>query len=298
LVTRGGVRERLGLAGGALRSIGYGDRLSDKLAIAVRLMIVALFPLGILARRLGRPLLDPSRRLGAYRVRSAAGIFECPPGPSPAFLAADRTYEPALMSVLDHLQAGTVLDIGASLGFLTVRAARQLGDRGRVLAFEPHPVRFQYLKRNLELNSIHNVTAFECALGDRPGEAVLHDVDPRLGPRPIDATMTAVTGGATFHVPVRTVDDVLADQEGRNDIRLVKIDVEGYESQVLRGMSETMRQRPLIVFAALDDRALHAAVDCLPADYVVRELETHIYLAESHSPTERDSLSHSRPTPD
>jgi len=295
-VTRGRVRERLGLAAGALRCIAYGDRLSDKLAIAIRLMIVALFPLGILARRLGRPLLDPSRLLGAYRVRSAAGIFECPPGPKPDFLTADRTYEPALMSVLDQLQAGTVLDIGASLGFLTVRAARQLGDRGRVLAFEPHPVRFQYLQRNLQLNALHNVTAFQCALGDRAGDAILHDVDPRLGPRPIDATMTAVTGGATFHVSVRTVDEVLANEAGRNDIRLVKIDVEGYESQVLRGMSETMRQRPVIVFEALDDRALHSAVDCLPADYAVRELETHIYLAESHSPAESDSLSHSRPT--
>lgn len=281
-VTRGVVRRRLALAGGALRSIGYGDRLSDKLAIATRLVIVALFPLGILARRLGRPVLDPSRFMGAYRVRSAAGVFDCPPGPGPAFLAADRTYEPALMSVLDQLQEGTVLDIGANLGFLTVRAARRLGDRGHVLAFEPHPIRFEYLQRNLRLNGVQNVTAFQCALGDHIGEATLHDVDPRLGPRPIDATMTAVTGGATFQVAVRTVDEVLAKEERRGDVRLVKIDVEGYEPQVLRGMSNTMGQRPAIVFEALNDRALDAAVNCLPAGYTVRELETHIYLAESH----------------
>ncbi len=284
-------RRRLSVGAAALRSIGYGDRLSDKVAIAARLAIAGLFPIGILAQRLGRPLPDPSQFLGSYRVRSPAGTFECPPGPGPAFLAADSSYEPTLLSLISQVSEGTILDIGASVGFITVRAARHLGSRGDVLAFEPHPVRFQYLERNLQLNDLQNVAAFQCALGDHSGVAVLHDVDPRWGPRPIDATMMVETGGRSYEVPVRTVDEVLAEHP-RPKIRLVKIDVEGYEPQVLGGMTNTLRQRPPIVFEALNANALEAVSQCLPAGYAVRELETHIYLATSPSSNSTAAAGH------
>ena len=66
---------------------------------------------------------------------------------------------------------------------------------------------------------------------------------------------------------MRTLDAVLAELGGPADVRLVKIDVEGYESQVLKGMPRTLEQRPLVVFEALDAPSLEAARDALPAGY-------------------------------
>jgi FkbM family methyltransferase len=262
-----------------LRCVGYGERGRDKLAVATRLGIYTLFPLGSLARRLGRPVPDPSRWLGSYRLRCEEGTFECPPGPGPFFLAADRSYEPALTALLSSLEGGTFVDVGANVGFISVRAARRLGRRGRVIAIEPHPVRFQYLQRNLRLNRVSDASAVACALGAIEAEASLYDVDPSLGPRPRDATLLQATAGRAFKVRVRTLDSVLADAGSPADVRLVKIDVEGYEAEVLKGMSRTMEQRPRIVFEAHGAAALEAAARALPTGYRVERLEGANYLA-------------------
>ena len=259
--------------GTGLRCVGYGDRAQDRLAVAARLALYTLFPFGSLARRIGHPIPDPSRWLGSYRLRCEEGIFDCPPGPGPFFLAADRTYEPALVALLGTLSGGTFVDVGANVGFITVRAARRLGNRGRVVAIEAHPVRFEYLQRNIRLNQLTNVRAIPCALGAAEGTARLYDVDPTLGPRPRDATMLRPTGGHAFQVPVRTLDTVLAELGGPADVRLVKIDVEGYEAQVLKGMPRTLEQLPRVVFEALDRPSLEAARDALPTGYGVRQLE-------------------------
>jgi FkbM family methyltransferase len=262
-----------------LRCVAYGARWSDRLAVAARLGLYPLFPLGSLARRVGHPLPDPSRWLGPYRLHCPAGIFECPPGPGPFFLAADRTYEPALAALLQTLEGGTFVDVGANVGFITVRAARSLGQRGRVIAVEAHPVRFEFLQRNLRLNRLSNVRAVACALGAEEGMASLYDVDPTLGPRPRDASLLRPARGRAFDVRLRTLDAVLAELGDPADVSLVKIDVEGYESRVLQGMARTLEQQPRVVFEALDGAALEAARRVLPAGYRVERLEGANYLA-------------------
>lgn len=256
-----------------LRCISYGSRVQDKLSVAARLGLYTLFPLGTLARRLGHPLPDPARWLGGYRLRCPEGVFECPPGPAPFFMGADRSYEPRLVALLTQLRGGTFLDIGANVGFITVRAARRLGARGRVIAFEPHPVRFDYLQRNVKLNDLSNVRCIDCALGAEEGVAKLYDVNPTLGPRPLDVTLTSPSGGRNFQVRVRTADAVLAELGEPSDISLVKIDVEGFESEVLKGMSRTLVHRPPIVFEALNTVSLAETSDCLPEGYAVQSLD-------------------------
>jgi FkbM family methyltransferase len=148
-----------------------------------------------------------------------------------------------------------------------------------VIAFEPHPIRFDYLQRNVELNGLRNVRLVACALGAEEGVANLYDVDPTFGPRPLDVTMTAPIGGRAFQARVRTLDAVLAELGQPTDISLVKIDVEGYEQKVLIGMSKTLSQRPSIVFEALGLASLAATRECLPDGYTIRRLEGHNYLA-------------------
>lgn len=249
----------------AWRALRSGERLSDKLGIAARLAVYTAFPLGSLARRLGHPLPDPTRLLGEVTVRGPAGVFVCPPGPGAFFLAVDEEYEPGLSALLRETE-GTVVDVGANIGFITVRAARTAS---RVIAIEPHPTRFRYLERNVALNRLDNVTCVNCALGAAEGEIVLHDVDPTLGPRPLDVSATPGRGRC-YRVPMRSLDSLVAEAD------LVKIDVEGYEAEVLRGASNLLARGPRLVIEAFTGPA--SLADLLDG-YSLNELDAHTYLA-------------------
>jgi FkbM family methyltransferase len=249
----------------AWRALRSGEQLSDKLGIAARLAVYTTFPIGSLARRLGHPLPDPTRLLGEVTVRGTAGVFVCPPGPGAFFLGVDEAYEPGLSALLRET-TGTVVDVGANIGFIAVRAGRTAS---RVIAIEPHPTRFRYLERNVALNGLSNVTCVNCAVGAAEGALALYDVDPTLGPRPLDVSATPGRGKC-HRVPLRTLDS-LVDQAD-----LVKIDVEGYETEVLRGASSLLTRGPRLVIEAL---AGPATLADLPDGYSLRELDPHTYLA-------------------
>ena len=259
--------------------MGHGERLRDKFGILLRFVIYAFFPIGAAARRIGRPLPDPTRLLGEVTVRGTPGRFVCPPGPSPFFLGIDRSYEPGLCDLLGHLSEGTFVDVGANVGFIAVRAARSLGEEGRVVAIEPHPVRFEYLLRNVRGNELDNVTCVRCAVGAHSGDVTLYDVDPTLGPRHLDAS-TQPGRGLRFATILRSLDDVIDEHAVAADISLIKIDVEGYELEVLRGMSRVLAHRPRLVIEAMDAGRLADVQALLPIGYMMRRIDPHSYLAE------------------
>lgn len=132
----------------------------------------------------------------------------------------------------------TVVDIGAHLGQYTLLAARKVGSTGRVLAFEPHPRSFDYLRGNIARNGYNEtVTALPIAVSNQNGEAVLHadllqsDFTSLLGRRdPAD----------TQEVKVKTA--VLDAIDGQMNPDVVKIDVEGAEILVLDGIAQTLHR--------------------------------------------------------
>ena len=258
----------------AARSIRAGATPADKLKIACRFAIGLLYPVGILGRRVGRPLPDPSGALGEISVKTPAGHFVCPPGPAPFFLAALDSFEPALQRLLETAE-GDVVDVGANVGFITVRAARSVARHsGQVIAIEPHPVLFQYLLRNVELNGLSNVIALNCAVGRADGVATLYDVDPSLGPRPIDVSLTPGPG-RRYEVAIRPLDELLDDPQR---VGLVKIDVEGHELAVLEGMGGLLaRAQPLVVIEAFSSDP-PSLLPLLPG-YSLQPLEYRTYVA-------------------
>ena len=253
----------------ALRSIGYGNRLRDKAIIGAHVAAVAAFPLGIAARKAGKPLPDPRRLLGEYVVRGPIGVFACPPSPCPFFLGIDQTYDAGLCALLESLDGGTFIDVGASVGFITVRAARRVD---RVIAIEPHPVRFAYLKRNLSLNGLTNVVAFNCALGATEGRATLYDVDPTLGPHALDVS-TQPGRGRRYDVSMRRLDEIVC-----GPVAMLKIDVEGDELRVLAGAQQLLESRPRIVIESLGGRHLGKLQHMLPG-YSFDEIGQNNFLA-------------------
>ena len=107
----------------------------------------------------------------------------------------------------------TVIDIGAQVGYFTIKAARQ-ATSGRVLAFEPCPPHFASLEANIERNSLTNVTAFYEAVWSTAGT-----VDLNYGMAPGGPTNTSVydIGATTMSatVPSHTLDEIFDANRSR-----------------------------------------------------------------------------------
>jgi FkbM family methyltransferase len=135
-----------------------------------------------------------------------------------------------------------VLDVGAHVGLFTLLAARLVGPKGEVHAFEPVPANFERLQANIALNALSNVRPSRVAVGDENGEVSLGLRDERLvGNSTCDYTVGAELGSVT--APATTLDSYL-DARGLERVRLVKIDVEGFEYRVLAGLERTLAEAP------------------------------------------------------
>ena len=138
-----------------------------------------------------------------------------------------REVRRALASMLRP--GGVFFDVGASAGFFTLLAARLVGSRGRVVAFEPHPPAVAALTYHIARNALSNVTVVDAAVSDQDGVALL------AGER-----STAQLGHGTG-ISVATVSiDRLRDFGQVPDPDVIKLDVEGWEYPALVGMQRTL----------------------------------------------------------
>lgn len=152
-------------------------------------------------------------------------------------LFVEGAYEPAECALLSSLvQPGDrVLDVGANIGILSVLASQRAGPTGRVVSVEPDPYNGRLLRRNLALNRCTNVTVCPVAAGAAAGEATLYTSATNFGDHRLYADDSAGGRGATV-VPVVRLDD-LYDANGWPYPTVVKIDVQGLELQVVRGLN-------------------------------------------------------------
>jgi FkbM family methyltransferase len=159
----------------------------------------------------------------------------------------DGFYEKALlqgMCALLENKNGVALDIGANIGNHSIFFSQHFKT---VLAVEPVPSNCWILKANLHLNNIHNVELIECGLSDQNSEMMISSnnglntnnglkfVDEQT--RHIDTIVKVFTGDELFH-----------DLSLHEKILLVKIDVEGHEPQVIRGMKKLLNAHQPIIF--------------------------------------------------
>jgi len=147
-------------------------------------------------------------------------------------------YEKEVMEAIsENLRPGHIAyDIGANIGYLTLAMAKRVSQKkgGRVYAFEPSPNTFLLLATNTQLNRQWPVEPYQVALSDTSGIGVFssfdYDVVSRLG----DHT-SQYHDAQTSHVRVETLDSFISQFE-LPPPDFVKIDVEGFELHVLRGM--------------------------------------------------------------
>ncbi len=140
-----------------------------------------------------------------------------------------------------------VIDVGANVGIYTVLLGKAIRPFGHIWSFEPYQPVASYLKRNIEMNELDNVTVIEKAVAEKEGVLDFHifsdgdDVYNSLGAaeRPEEQLY------AVRKIPVSvTTLDTVADETGIEKIDILKIDVEGAEEWVLKGAERLIRRSP------------------------------------------------------
>jgi FkbM family methyltransferase len=152
---------------------------------------------------------------------------------------------------LPHVEAlrrfyrgGVFLDIGSSIGLYPVSLGREVAVKGgSIISIEPVAVNYERQKRNLQLNGLEPlVTLVTVGLGAADGEV-------RMSMDPLRADNNAlVSANGDIAVRIARLDDVIAEL-GWPQITLIKMDVEGFEPEIITGGRETIRRTLPLIFA-------------------------------------------------
>jgi FkbM family methyltransferase len=185
--------------------------------------------------------------------------------------------------IMEEVRPGEIFfDIGANIGIYTVLAARCTGENGRVFAFEPHCPSFSRLLDNIRVNNFeHIVTPCNFALHDQQGffpfnyfsgdAATSHS---QIGSAPGDSKLEFQPEISELKYSA-SIDSLIATKEFPPPHH-IKIDVDGNEFAILRGMSTLMKssQRP---------KSIQVEIDKPYKDEIMSFMELHKYvLATKH----------------
>jgi FkbM family methyltransferase len=171
----------------------------------------------------------------------------------------EGVFEPNEFVLIDrYLQKGmTFIDAGANNGLYTVFAARKVGWRGRVLAYEPSEREFEKLKANLSANRFLRVSSFKKALGDSQGEVQLSVATlPYSGHNSLGHFGYEGTRLERQETVALTTIDAEVKSAHLHHVDVLKADVEGAEMALLRGARETLGRFQPMVLVELSDRTL------------------------------------------
>lgn len=162
----------------------------------------------------------------------------------PQVRGVQETYEPEVWHhLMAHVEPGdTIVDVGAFIGLYTIALAKRVGPSGKVVAFEPDPANFSILKAHITLNGMSNRTELiQAAAGIEDGTVLFE-----LG-RMSESHISCVHTNATQTIRCISLDTLFA---GRR-LDLMKIDVEGYEEEVLKGATNLLQdreRRPRVIY--------------------------------------------------
>ena len=145
-----------------------------------------------------------------------------------------------------------ILDVGGNIGETALNFAKRTGPTGQVISFEPVPETFQKCLANLKLNGFPWLKAEQLALSDR-NEALYFD--PASYNNSGGIYMRRNTEGLEFSVRAMPLDDFVAANK-LSKVNLIKIDVEGFEFNVLKGAVSTLKLMRPVLFIEINDHNL------------------------------------------
>ena len=198
------------------------------------------YPLDAPRARLLRMLPDVPAGLGPISAKHKITLADYPTGPDHVsksiFWFGD--FDPWVVRTMIRLarDGDTVCDIGANIGDTALPLARHVGTTGRIFCFEPFPPNLDRLENNIKANGFTQISVVPIALSNTSGRLrmVVPDGQPGMARlRPEGYLSNAI------HVETMRFDDWIRPQN-LSSISVVKLDVEGHELSVLRGMRNTL----------------------------------------------------------
>jgi FkbM family methyltransferase len=190
-----------------------------------------------------------------------------------------------------------VADVGAYVGIYSLWASKAIGNDGLVISFEPNPLAYYWLKNNVQINKASNIITLPLALGDALGKMQLY-----VAKENIEATsfipehitrnpLGRYTISAKFNVPLITLDYFLEKAELLINKRimnldLVKIDVEGYELNVLKGAENSLKR------GVIKRLVIEVHIDHVPTRIITQYLKRHGFqiIGVKHFSTVKDMV--------
>ncbi len=138
------------------------------------------------------------------------------------------------------LPGDVFIDVGASFGYYTTLGASLVGTTGKVFAFEPSPIANQVIEKMIKQSMINNIILTKAAVGKENGSVSLFFLSKRYLHSP--SILFSDPDFVPITVPVIALDH-FSPLKNIPEIKLVKIDVEGYEPDVLAGMEHIIKQK-------------------------------------------------------
>ena len=159
-------------------------------------------------------------------------------------------YDSLLSKVIQQkLHPGDVfVDVGANNGFFSILASSIVENSGKVYSFEPTKATFARLVRNIEINNFSNIIPFNVALGNRKGKETFYDFGKLDGSNSFIGEKSAIP----LTVEMEMLDNIL----GSIMPNIVKIDVEGFEREVLWGAKRTVLRNDDVILIFEYNRSL------------------------------------------
>ncbi len=124
----------------------------------------------------------------------------------------------------------TAFDIGANLGLVSFKMLEIVGDSGKVIAFEPQSRMADYIEQSIGLNGIENLQLERIGLSDKPGTLKLSIPEHNAGAATFMSNISS-----NFEEASITTLDIFEEENRLGKVRVVKIDVEGFEEKVFNG---------------------------------------------------------------
>ncbi len=152
-------------------------------------------------------------------------------------------YEAGVLNVLKNfLKKGDFfIDVGSNIGIISLAASQFVGENGRVYSFEPEPETFNFFRRNILINNLKNITAFNKGLGSaKEVKKIYYSKD--YGNSTLLESEKSKYKFIEKKIEIETLDNIISENNIKN-IKMIKIDVEGWELEVLKGAEKLLKSK-------------------------------------------------------